>query len=68
MLLAVCTGFEPVVSSVTGRHVNRYTNTPVGASGGNSTTRQQVTELVETLDFSSIATTYPDTAGLLHIP
>ena len=33
-----------------------------------STTRQQVTEFVETLDTSNIATTYPDTIGLLYNP
>ena len=36
-LLAVRTGIEPVISSVTGRHVNRYTNAPDGADEGNRT-------------------------------
>ena len=27
-IMAVRTGIEPVISSVTGRHVNRYTNAP----------------------------------------
>ena len=31
------TGIEPVISSVTGRHVNRYTNAPDGADEGNRT-------------------------------
>ena len=31
------TGIEPVISSVTGRHVNRYTNAPAGADEGNRT-------------------------------
>ena len=29
ILMAVHTGIEPVISSVTGRHVNRYTNAPL---------------------------------------
>ena len=36
-ILAVRTGIEPVISSVTGRHVNRYTNAPDGADEGNRT-------------------------------
>ena len=35
--MAVRTGIEPVISSVTGRHVNRYTNAPAGADEGNRT-------------------------------
>ena len=35
--MAVRTGIEPVISSVTGRHVNRYTNAPDGADEGNRT-------------------------------
>jgi hypothetical protein len=31
LILADLTGFEPAISSVTGRHVNHYTTSPSGA-------------------------------------